>query len=130
MPAGKSLTVSLLIIVSITWKSRLVMVHPSELFHFHIALVHSGKPWRKQKITHGCRNLETGYYKSFVLANIFVNPLDTGSKLKVHKTFRRRPGRLLNVLCTFNLRPVSRWKSIWNLKKLNWEKAMGWENIN
>ena len=27
--------------------------------------------------------------------------------LNVHKTFRRRPGRLLNVLCTFNLRPVS-----------------------
>ena len=35
-------------------------------------------------------------------------PLDTGRKLNVHKTFRRRPGRLLNVLCTFNLRPVSR----------------------
>ena len=34
-------------------------------------------------------------------------PVDTGSKLNVHKTFRRRPGRLLNVLCTFNLRPVS-----------------------
>ena len=28
-------------------------------------------------------------------------------KLNVHKTFRRRPGRLLNVVCTFNLRPVS-----------------------
>ena len=27
--------------------------------------------------------------------------------MNVHKTFRRRPGRLLNVLCTFNLRPVS-----------------------
>ena len=34
--------------------------------------------------------------------------LDTGRKLNVHKTFRRRPGRFLNVLCTFNLRPVSR----------------------
>ena len=33
-------------------------------------------------------------------------PVDTGRKLNVHKTFRRRPGRLLNVLCTFNLRPV------------------------
>ena len=31
-------------------------------------------------------------------------PLDTGRKLNVHKT-----GRFLNVLCTFNLRPVSRW---------------------
>ena len=33
--------------------------------------------------------------------------VDTGRKLNVHKTFRRRPRRLLNVLCTFNLRPVS-----------------------
>ena len=36
-----------------------------------------------------------------------IIPLDTGHKLNVHKTFRRRPGRLLNVLCTFSLRPVS-----------------------
>ena len=35
------------------------------------------------------------------------NPVDIGRKLNVHKTFRRHPGRLLNVLCTFNLRPVS-----------------------
>ena len=34
-------------------------------------------------------------------------PVETGRKLNVHKTFRRRPERLLNVLCTFNLRPVS-----------------------
>ena len=27
--------------------------------------------------------------------------------MSVHKTFRRRPGRVLNVLCTFNLSPVS-----------------------
>ena len=33
--------------------------------------------------------------------------VDTRRKLNVHKTFRRRPGRRLNVLCTFNLRPVS-----------------------
>ena len=33
--------------------------------------------------------------------------IDTGRKLNVHKTFRRRPGRLLNVLCTFSLRSVS-----------------------
>ena len=37
----------------------------------------------------------------------FIYPVDTGRKLNVHKTFKRRPGRLLNVLCTFNLRPVS-----------------------
>ena len=34
-------------------------------------------------------------------------PVDTRRKLNVHKKFRRRPGRLLNVLYTFNLRPVS-----------------------
>ena len=34
-------------------------------------------------------------------------PEDTGRKLNVHKTFRRRLGRLLKVLCTLNLRPVS-----------------------
>ena len=36
-----------------------------------------------------------------------IPPVDTERKLDVHKTFRRRPGRLLNVLCPFNLRPVS-----------------------
>ena len=35
------------------------------------------------------------------------SPVDTGCKLNVHKTFRRCPGRLLNVLCTFILPPVS-----------------------
>ena len=35
------------------------------------------------------------------------SPVDTGRKLNVLKTFRRRPGPLLNALCTFNLRPVS-----------------------
>ena len=34
-------------------------------------------------------------------------PKDTGRKLNVHKTFRRRRGRLLDVLCTFHLRSVS-----------------------
>ena len=36
----------------------------------------------------------------------YKNPVDTGRKLNVQKTFRRRPGRLLNVLYTFNLLPV------------------------
>ena len=34
-------------------------------------------------------------------------PVDTGRKLNVYTMFRRHPGRLLNVLCTFNLLPVS-----------------------
>ena len=48
-----------------------------------------------------------------------INPVDTGRKLNVHKTFRRRPGRLLNVLCTFNLRPVStgNLRVLWAKKK-------------
>ena len=33
--------------------------------------------------------------------------METGRKLNVHKTFRRCPGRLLSVLCTINVRPVS-----------------------
>ena len=44
--------------------------------------------------------------------NNVIDPVDTGRKLIVHKTFRRRPGRLLNVLCTFSLRPVSTGKLI------------------
>ena len=35
-------------------------------------------------------------------------PLDTRRKLNAHKTFRRGPGRILNVLCTFNVRLVSK----------------------
>ena len=45
--------------------------------------------------------------KMKVLLGIALNPVDTGRKLNVHKTFRRLPARLLNVSCTFNLRPVS-----------------------
>ena len=41
------------------------------------------------------------------VSNFDTLPVDTGSKLNVHKTFRRRPVCLLNVLCAFNLRPVS-----------------------
>ena len=37
-----------------------------------------------------------------------VNIQDTGRKLNVPTTFRGLPERLLNVLCTFNLRLVSR----------------------
>ena len=40
--------------------------------------------------------------------------LDTWRKLNVHKMFTRHPRRLLNVLCTFNLRYVSRELFLWN----------------
>ena len=44
------------------------------------------------------------------------NSVETGRKLDVHKTFRRRAGRLLNVLCMFNLRPVSTGKELADYK--------------
>ena len=34
--------------------------------------------------------------------------MDTKRKLNVHNTFRKRPGNLLNVLCSLNSRPESR----------------------
>ena len=48
----------------------------------------------------------------FVLFPIFliesnVDTVDTGRKLDVNKTLKRRPGRFLNVFYTFSLRPVS-----------------------
>ena len=52
------------------------------------------------------KNLEVRKFK-FKYNHGGTIPADTGRKLNVHKTFRRRPGCLLNVLFTFNLRPVS-----------------------
>ena len=34
---------------------------------------------------------------------IALNPVDTGRKLNVHKTFRRRPGRSIYVLCLLGI---------------------------
>ena len=45
-----------------------------------------------------------------------IPPVDTGSKLNIHKMLRRRPGRLLNVLCTLNLRPVSTGSEPWYIQ--------------
>ena len=36
-----------------------------------------------------------------------IYPLGIGRKLNAHKTFRRRPGRLPNILCTFKWHHVS-----------------------
>ena len=44
---------------------------------------------------------------------IYHHPVDTGRKVNVHNTFRRRPGYLLNVICMFNLGPVSTENIIW-----------------
>ena len=51
-------------------------------------------------------------------------PVDTGRKLNVHKTFRRGPGRLLNVLCTFNLRPVSTGLNVYQINIIQTLKFM------
>ena len=56
--------------------------------------------------------------KSLLLSklNYYNVPEDRERKLNVHKTFRRRPRRLLNVLFTFSLRSVSTWVVIPNQK--------------
>ena len=66
-----------------------------------IAVLHSSPliSWHKDEL----RQMFTDRYCS----KFWYVLVDTGRKLNLHKTFRRRPRRLLNVLCTFNLRPVS-----------------------
>ena len=59
---------------------------------------------------------------------IFVSDLrvDTRRKLNVHKTFRRRPGRLLDVLCTFSLLPVSTGQSLFTFGTVSLLIFTGW----
>ena len=50
------------------------------------------------------------YWICVVYGNISAYSLDRGRKLNVYKMFKIRVKRLLNILCTFNLRLVpSRW---------------------
>ena len=64
-------------------------------------------------------------------ANVSENriPLNKRRKSNIYRTFRGRPGRALDVLCTFNLRPVSKelvvhvmrcaiWYHLYNLKNV------------
>ena len=44
----------------------------------------------------------------FIMEGSYKLPLAKGRKLNVQKTFGRRLRRILNALCTFNLRPMSR----------------------
>ena len=57
-----------------------------------------------------------------------LHPLDTRRKLNVDKMFRRRPGRLVNLLFTFNLGPVSRGSSSNMLS--NRQFALSYESIS
>ena len=65
-----------------------------------------------------------GRYSEIVMYFIvrYFDPLDTGRKLNVHKTFRRRPRRLLNVLCTLNLHLVPTGERSHIFKMLNFSK--------
>ena len=63
------------------------------------------------------------FYRFVDMKWLISNPVDTGRKLNVHKTFRRRLGRLLNVLYTFNLSPVSTGKP----QKKKWVKEGFWK---
>ena len=70
--------------------------------------------WSSKLMSHGVKSHRplTDPLEKFIVKTSC--PVDTERKLNVHKTFRRRPGRLLNVLCTFNLRPVSTGSNIFN----------------
>ena len=75
---------------------------------------------------YGVKQLNFGIYKQTntkhrkaLTTLLWVYPVDTGRKLSVYKTFRRHPGRLLDVLRTFNLRPVSAGYAE-TMKKLWW----------
>ena len=63
---------------------------------------HPRRPW---KDLFRKKNRKLFWKCSWFVFHIY--PVDTGRKLSIHKTFVRRPGRLLNVLCTLNVRPVS-----------------------
>ena len=54
-----------------------------------------------------CGTMKQQNNNIIVILNVEMFPVGTGRKLNIRKTLRRRPRRLLNVLCTFNLRPVS-----------------------
>ena len=55
-----------------------------------------------------CSVFELYFHSSVSELHIYY-PMDTRCKLNLHKTLGRFPGRLLNVLFTFNLPPVFRW---------------------
>ena len=61
--------------------------------------------WENRCTLLGNQALNAVNYVS-AIGNISVFLVDKGRKLNVNKTFRRHPGRLLNILCTFSLRPV------------------------
>ena len=63
--------------------------------------------WKSYTVFLLYRTAIAAFQYLYQIGFLFPFPVDTVRKLSVHKTFRRRPGRLLNVLSTFNLCPVS-----------------------
>ena len=45
-----------------------------------------------------------------------IVPFDTGRRLSLHKTLRRRLEQLLSIICTFSLCPVSQGDGAWSGK--------------
>ena len=63
---------------------------------------------QKWRVSNYGKNLWREFlFCAFIFIVHFFCPVGTGRKSNLHKTFRRCPGRLLNVLCMFNLRLVS-----------------------
>ena len=61
--------------------------------------------------------------------NIDKNPMDTGLKLDVYETFRRRHGRLLKASCTLNFRPVTTENCHHFYYKTSWIEALEFNNF-
>ena len=71
-----------------------------KLRNLYAAFLH----WTKSKPLF--RSIFNSFFTTYSDVQGLPFPVDAGRKLNVHKTFRRRPGHLRNVLCTFNLRSV------------------------
>ena len=72
--------------------------------HRHMCSFHSLSEAHSEQLTIFTKHCNLNIWRDSEYTSDLVN---IGGKLNVHKTFKRRPGRPLNVLCTFNLRPVS-----------------------
>ena len=74
-----------------------------------------------------CRIKRILKQKHFYFQRLYLRcfAVDIGRKLNLHKTSRRCLGRLLNVLCTFNLRPLSTGLHWW----LQFKTILWWQLI-
>ena len=61
---------------------------------------------KKLSVTKSVKTQHAELFSCVIICSVI--PLYAGRKLNVHKTFKRRPGFILNVLCTFSLLLVFR----------------------